>query len=417
MSNSSNSSSSNTGPKLANNLRVWRGMVHTKLPILSPVLFAATYFEDEDAGIGTFCIRPDTLTIRYNPEFAKNNTPETNAFILAHEAGHYLCDHITRRFAMMDKEGKHEFDLELWMIAEDMAVNEIVSGLSGWAVPPDSVPVMDKFKGLTTEQIYQELKKIASQARKSAGKCKHCIEGGRPQGNGKGDPSQDMLKAQIQENANKEMEQLQKNGGLQPGNMPGELRELALRSAPLKRPPNWKELLMRYLIAADFNCRHFDMGTLYKRRLEVDNLALPNLSSSPAAKKFVVSMDNSGSVSDAMFACLKGIIQSAATQLGFQEIIVQHFTTQVMVTDRVTNMKQVEHIKRKADGGTALEDCDAKAAQHRGQFHIILTDGYVAWLRDYSLPTIIVRTVKSTEEPLRTKNLIGSVIADADEAF
>jgi len=409
------------GPKLKNDLRVWRGMVHQKIPILSPVLFAATYIEDETAGIGTFCIRPDTLTILYNPKFAESQTPETNAFILAHEAGHYLCDHITRRFAMMDREGKQIFDLQLWMIAEDMAVNEIVSTLSGWAVPSDTIPVIDAFRGLTTEQIYHELRKDSKGAQKYVKRLQSgcgCMDGsGHGKGDGKGDPSQDMLKAQIQEGATKEMGELQKKGGLPPGNMPGELREMALRFAPLKRPPNWKEMLMRYLIAADFNCKHFDMATLYKRRLEVDSMCLPNLSSSPAAKRFVVSMDNSGSVSDEMFTCLKGIIQSAATQLGFQEIIVQHFTTQVMVTDRVTTLKQVEHIKRKADGGTMLEDCDQKAAGHRGQFHIILTDGYVEWLRDYSLPTIIVRTVESTQEPLRCKNLIGSVIADADEAF
>jgi len=405
------------GPKLKNDLRVWRGMVHQKIPILSPVLFAATYIEDETAGVGTFCIRPDTLTIRYNPQFAASQTPETNAFILAHEAGHYLCNHIERRFAMMDREGKDVFDLQLWMVAEDMAVNEIVSSLSGWAVPQDTVPVIPQFAGMTTEQIYRELQSaIPKGMKKHAEGCRGCLDASGGRDGAKGDPSQDMLKSQIQEGANKEMGEMQKRGQL-PGNMPGELKELAMRFAPLRRPPNWKEMLMRYLIAADFNCKHFDMGTLYKRRLEVDNLCLPNLSSSPAAKKFVVSMDNSGSVSDEMFSCLKGIIQSAATQLGFQEIIVQHFTSHVMVTDRVTTLKQVENIKRKADGGTQLEDCDAKAAGHRGQFHIILTDGYVEWLRAYSLPTIIVRTVKSTEEPLKVKNLIGSVVADADEAF
>jgi predicted metal-dependent peptidase len=393
-------------------------MVHQKIPILSPVLFASTFVEDESAGVGTFCMRPDTLVIRYNPKFANSNTPETNAFILAHEAAHYLCNHIERRFDMMDFEGKETFDLQLWMLAEEMAVNEIVTGLSGWALPPDCVPVIDQFKGLTTEQIYHELKKGLSNAlKKHANGCKQCLDASGGRGAGKGDPSQDLLKAQIQEGATKEMEELQKNGGLPPGNMPGELRELALRFAPLRRPPNWKEMLMRHLIAADSNCKHFDLSTLYKRRLEMDSLCLPNLSSSPSAKRFVVSMDNSGSVSDEMFTCLKGIIQSAATQLGFQEIIVQHFTTQVMVTDRVTTLRQVEHIRRKADGGTALDDCDEKAASHRGQFHIILTDGYVEWLREYSLPTIIVRTVKTTEEPLRCKNLVGSVIADSEEAF
>src|SRR5262249_9090293 len=117
------------------------------------------------------------------------------------------------------------------------------------------------------------------------------------------------------------------------------------------------------------------------------------------------------------FSCLCGVIDSVASTLGFQEIIVQHFTSQVMYTERVMHITGIKKIKRRADGGTQLEDCDRKAREAKGQFHVILTDGYVEWLRDYSIPTIIVRTVRSTQEPVTARNLIGSVIADAQEDF
>lgn len=399
-----------------NNLKEWRHMCHRAVSIFSPILFAATYVEDNvqlAPGMPmTACLRPDMLEIRYNPNWMITRSPEANAFTMAHEAAHYLCEHLPRRLAMKTKEGT-DFELGVWMIAEDLAVNNLVCTLTGWKWPVDGVPEMPEYKGLTTEEIYRELKKLPRQKPKA---CYCCID--PKSGDVKlVDAAGEMLKLQVSETVAKEIKKMCEEKGLQPGNMPGELKEIAARVAPLKRPPNWKEMLKRYLVDTEFNAKYFDPSTLYRRRLSIDGLCVPNLASQPCTKKFIVSIDNSGSVSDAMFNCLIGVINSAAQQLGFQEIIVQHFTTQVMKTERCTTMKQVMNIGRKASGGTELDDCDAKAAEHRGQFHLILTDGYVSWLQEYSLPTIIVRTVASTEEPYRGRNLIGSVIADAEKDF
>ena len=395
--------------------------MHRVMPILSPILYTASYVEDDNPSLAPpgceflFCIRPDTMTITYSPKNTSKQSEEYNAFALAHEAGHYLCDHMPRRKKMESKEGKSEWDFELWMMAEEMVVNRLIQTLSGWPIPEHCVKPIDGWESYTTEETYMELKKLPKSKQPRLPKvCTICIDS---RGNAtiqKSDGTAEMLKVQISEAAAKELKKKIDAGELKPGNLPGELRELATRFAPMKKEPDWREMLKRYMTSTDFNCKNFDPSQLYRRSLP---LCLPNLSSHPVAKKFVVSIDNSGSVGDRMFECLCGIINSAAQQLGFQEIIVQHFTTQVMATERHSTLKGIKNIKRKADGGTALDDCDMRAAKHKGQFHIILTDGYVNWLDSYSLPTIIVRTVKDTQEPIRVRNMIGSVVAAHDEVF
>jgi predicted metal-dependent peptidase len=385
------------------------------------VLYAATFQENEESPVPgltpTFSIQPAKLIIQYSPSFADKMTPEQNGFNLAHESAHYLLEHLDRQFKMEKREGD-QFDHELWLIATDLAVNYLVTQLTGWNIPDHHmVPVNKEWQGLTTEELYEKLKKIRKQLpKRKCGCCMHGKPAGAP-GAEKPNAADEMLKAQLQEAAAQSIKKMVDEGKLQPGNMPGELRELALRFAPLKRPPKWRDLLKRFLIDTSTDCKHLDPSTIFRRRLSIDGLCLPNLSSHPIAKKFVVSIDNSGSVSDEMFSCLCGVIDSVASTLGFQLIIVQHFTSQVMATEKVTHISGVKKITRKADGGTQLEDCDRKAAEHKGQFHVILTDGYVAWLQEYSLPTIIVRTVKKTEEPTVARNLVGSLIADAEEDF
>ena len=122
-----------------NDLRTWRAIVAERCPPVAPVLFAATYIEDGDdknwpEGNGTFCVNPDTLVIRYHPEFVKKQSIEDNAFVLAHEGGHVLCDHVKRRKEMAAREGI-AFQPHIWIMAEEMAVNAACEDIGGWKVP------------------------------------------------------------------------------------------------------------------------------------------------------------------------------------------------------------------------------------------------------------------------------------------
>lgn len=377
--------------------------------MVAAILHACSYREDstEEFWKGTpagdkptFCVNPYTLEVVYSQKFANNNTPEENAFILAHEGTHVLCDHFSRRMAMKKKEGI-AFQPRIFMAAEEMAVNELVMSVGHWSkVPSKGVSPLKDLLSLTTEEKYFELKKRATKVEV------YCMCG---EGEAEGEDSiNDILRSQAINSGRKVA--LESYKGLPPGNMPGELRVMAAGFAKLDKPPDFRELLIRYMTAMTISCSHFDEATIYRNRVLMDGLCIPNLGNKPQASKFVVSIDNSGSVDDARFSLLKSILIEAADQLGFNEIIVQHFTTQVMATERYTDLSKLKTFKRRADGGTALEDCDQKAKRANGVFNIILTDGYVSWLPHYSLPTLVVRTKEGVSGPPKVRNLIADLV-------
>jgi len=396
---------------MKNKLKTWRALACQRVPMIAAILHACSYYENSDkaywqqlgVGEGTFCVNPYTLEVTYSQQFANTHTPEENAFILAHEGVHVLCDHLNRRQKMKQREGI-SFQPHIFEIAEEMAVNELVLSIGGWSKVPGGIEPDTSMTNLTTEEKYFELKK---KAKHITIKCK-CMHGDPKDGDG-GRGMGDILKAQAIKAGRKVA--LENSKGQQPGNMPGELRELASSFAKLYKPPDFRELMLRHMHAMTVSASHFDESTIYRNRMLLDGLCIPNLGNRPQASKFVVSIDNSGSVDDTRFAHLKSILIEAADQLGFNEIIVQHFTTQVMATERYTDLNKLKTFKRRADGGTALEDCDHKAAKTGAVFNIILTDGYVSWLNSYSLPTLIVRTKEEgVSGPPRVRNLIADLV-------
>lgn len=400
-----------------NDLRTWRAIAARQCPMVAPFLFAATYIEEDDMSKwppqtgdkGTFMVNPDTLTVTYSPKFAASQTPEENAYVLAHEGWHVICDHVKRRFDMKAKEGIN-FDHELFDYAAEFAVNALCQQVGGFTMPQVGVQPVPEYIPLSTEEIYYELKKKYPGRKPHI--CKGCID---PNATGTASGSgAELLKQQVQDGAAREA-QAQEGNGQQAGNQPGELKRLLLGMRKFVHAPDWKDLLKRYLIALDFSCKHFDPASIYRRRQDIDGLVVPNLSSQPAGRKFVLSIDNSGSVSDPMWMALKGVMHSVAQQLGFQEIVVQHFTSEVIATERVNTLSALEKVARRGDGGTCIEDCDRKAALERPEFHVILTDGYVShWLNNYSVPTVIVRTCADSTTPSKVRNMIADVLAKVD---
>lgn len=398
----------------ANNLRSWRAIVAEKCPMVAPILYAATYIEDGDdknwpEGNGTFCVNPDTLEVRWHPKFVAEHTVEENAFVLAHEGWHVLCDHIKRRKEMATREGI-AFQPHIWIMAEEMAVNAACEDIGGWKVPEGGVTTPDKLRQLSTEEIYAELKKGA---KKVTIKC-NCIDP-KATGGSTGNEGASLIKQAAMSAANKAIQASTSQGGKDAGNMAGELKRLSLAGLKYNNPPDFRKLLKRALIAFDFSSQEFDASSIYRRRADMDGLVCPNLSTKPTGRKFVLSIDNSGSVSDDMWAALKGVMQEVAQQLGFQEIIVQHFTSEVIATEHLHSISQLNAIDRHGNGGTSIVDCDAKAATFHPQFHVILTDGYVdSWLAKYSVPTVVVRTAGDSTVPPKVSGLIAEILAHVE---
>lgn len=401
---------------MKNDLKTWRALASKRVPMVAAILYACSYYEQDDpewwkladaqpGKAPTFCVNPVTLEVNYSTKFTSANTVDQNAFVLAHEGGHVLCDHLGRRVKMMKREGS-QFIAPLWIMAEEEAVNWLIQSTGGWAkIPIKGVEPQANHKGLTTEEIYFDLKKNCKVVKVPC----NCIDKAAMAGDGKdGSSINDILKAKAIETGRKVA--IEGAKGQQPGDQPGELRELSASFRKLDKPPDFREVLLRYMTSMAISASHFDEATIYRNRVLLDGLCIPNLGNKPQASKFVVSIDNSGSVHYQMFELLKSCLVEGAEQLGFNEIIVQHFTTKVMATERYTDLTKLKGFKRRADGGTALDDCDHKALKAGGVFHIILTDGYVSWLPSYSLPTVIVRPKSDVQPPMKVRNLVADMV-------
>lgn len=399
----------------------WRRQLADRAFLLSPLLHAATVVEDPefrtpDGGPGTFAVEPASLTIRYNPEFAAANSSDQNCGVLAHELCHVLCDHIKRRTAMAKRDGT-TFSLEAWVAAEEMSCNDLVTELFELPLPgkpyisPDAswraLSVEQKYRKLLAEGYPQGAK--GSKPMAGDGSCTH------GDGECEGMPGmQEVVTAAAMDAVMRQLNESMK--GQPPGNMSGELRRLAIRAGIIPRPVDWRTLLRQMLTAADYRkANDFDHSTIYKRRQLIDGLVCPNLSHQPTAQRAVVSIDNSGSVDDGLFAELLGILNDAFQKLGFQQLIIQHFTTEVLATERLNDIRQLRNVGRQACGGTDITEADKLAAKERGQFHIILTDGELYWLPRYSLPTVVVVAGGGGTLPSPTPGLIGAVRMDGGQ--
>ena len=389
---------------LMEKIKRWRRGVCKAIPAFDAILYAATYEEDES--IGTIGINNNTLKIKVNPKFVATQKDADNTFILAHEAAHFLCDHLRRGQAMKRQEGD-DFRVDLFKGAAEYAVNTLVESLSGWSTPKGTeYQPVKKWKLLSTEGIYKEMKKDPANKLPPV----LCLCGGDGK-DGDGKPQSgvaQMVAEQAREAATKTLQE--GLGGKSPGDQVGELRQLLLDRLGLLKPPDWRRKLARYLTALDTNCKHFDPRSIYHRAMcDGRDMVLPNLASESIARRFALSLDNSGSVDDEMFTQILGTVHSATQQLGFKELYVYHFTCAIIKRLRLTTASQIKKIAREGSGGTDIHEVDRQAKQDACMFNIIVTDGYVEWLTSYAVPTLVVLTVEDVQPPPKVHNLIGTV--------
>ncbi|KKN28856.1 hypothetical protein LCGC14_0849960 [marine sediment metagenome] len=389
---------------LMEQIKKWRRGVCKAIPAFDAILYAATY--EEDKSIQTLGINNETLKIKVNPEFVAKQTEADITFILAHEAAHFLCDHLRRRQAMARQEGD-DYRHDLATGAQEYAVNTLVESLSGWNTPKGTeYQPVEKWKMLAWEEIYKEMKKDPANKLPPV----LCLCGGDGK-DGDGKPQTgvaQMIAEQAREATTKTLQQ--GISGQPPGDQVGELRQLLLDRLGLLKPPDWRRQLARYLTALDTNCKHFDPRSIYRRAMcDGRYMVLPNLASEPIARRFALSLDNSGSVCDEMFTQILGTVHSATQQLGFKELYVYHFTCAIIKRLRLTTASQIKKIAREGSGGTDIHEVDMQAKKDACMFNIIVTDGYVEWLTSYAVPTLVVLTVEDVQPPPKVHNLVGTV--------
>ena len=100
-----------------------------------------------DSSVRTASISPSGI-LRMSPAFVEDLVDEDYCFVLAHEVSHLAFLHHARR-------GNR--DPLLWNVACDFAVNLLVADAIGYSAPPVAGLMDVAFRGLTVEQIYEQL--------------------------------------------------------------------------------------------------------------------------------------------------------------------------------------------------------------------------------------------------------------------
>lgn len=132
-------------------------------PYLASVLYGLV--GREAPGLGTIGVT-HTGVLLWDPEFAEGCTPDELAFVLIHECMHMVLGHHGRCVSQNK-------DPQLFNIAGDLSINPAVKTMG--CKPPQGVERAGIFpkdfglpEGLTAEEYYERLRKMADKAKKQA---------------------------------------------------------------------------------------------------------------------------------------------------------------------------------------------------------------------------------------------------------
>lgn len=230
----------------------------------------------EDEGIPTMAT--DGTVFLYNPEFVESLTFDELKFVLAHEVGHCIFQHMFR---------KGQRDHRRWNQAGDYIINDLLNKESIGKMPEHGLhnPQLVQAGGGTTEGVYDLLPEGG---------------GGGGGGNGHGDPLDDCMDAPggPAEKSTAEAEMKVKVAqAAQAAKMMGKMSANLQRfvDAALKPKVDWRDVLRRFVASKVKQDATFARP---KRRFFADDIYLPSLTGETLGE-VVVAIDCSGSIGQA----------------------------------------------------------------------------------------------------------------------
>lgn len=306
----------------------------------------------------------------YNPDFIMTLSDQQLVFLVLHEAGHVLYQHLTL-WRHLWKE-----DADRANRAADYYINNELVKLAkrepGFIQVPPMALVDKRYDGMNTQEIFNKLEK----------------DGGS--GDGFDEHRIEDLSEEEQKDLSRQVEQAIRQGVLLAGKMGGDQSKEV--NALLAPKVDWKEQLRDFMSAA---CAGSDDSTWRKpnRRWLHQDLYMPSAITETVGSVAVV-LDTSGSV-DAHLASLFLSEVRALCEVASPDLVhliecdaqVQNHT----VLDR-ENFHQIEQIKSLRGGGgtdmmTALDYIKEK--QIKPDVALVLTDGYSPWGTAPEFPLLI----------------------------
>lgn len=315
-----------------------------KFPFWSELYFSMTIYDDPS--IPTLCT--DGRNMWVNPTFWAGLTLPLKIAALAHEIGHKMLLHSTRRGS------RHP---ELWNIAADYVVNAILAknGFElgkGWLYDV-------KYEGMSTEAVYHEIEQIAKQQPQGSGGSNSGSGSGNGTYNVPGvsqewkDKWQDIVhaegsKEEIEKQEKQTIDQVQKAmmTAKAHGSVPGGMEAFDDVCTPSREP--WYNHLHRYM--QSLSQSEYNWARINRRHLVQHQIFTP-ANYSESLEHIVFAIDCSGSVFGAAEqANFAGHVNAILAEAKPNKTHVVYFDSRVTRHDEL-DYGQLEFSTRPAGGG------------------------------------------------------------------
>jgi predicted metal-dependent peptidase len=327
--------------------------------------------------------------VMYNPDFIKTLDDKELNFVVLHEALHKAYQHMH----MWKKLWKQ--NPMLANMAADYVVNYAIHEADEHgeiAKRPDSALFDMKYKGMTTKQIFELLKKEQEQngGGGQAGHDSHDWEG-----------SESMSEEEVKETA-KQIDQALRQGEIIRGKMQGNKNRSV--SEILEPKVNWREQLRDFVNAT---CKNKDK-TSWKRphkRFIGHDIYMPSMIGE-AIGQIVIGIDTSGSIGDRELNEFLTEVVAICDDVSPSSIELLYWDTQVAghETYNQGDYKALVQSTKPAGGGGTHVGCVndyIKDKRIQPEAIIILTDGYVEddFGGNWDYPTLWAITSKHITSP------------------
>lgn len=300
------------------------------------------------------------MTIRYNPKFFMELTPEEQVFLMLHETMHIAYLHGVR-FKALTTEKEHR----LWNIAADHVINlQLIK--SGFRMPSDDKAghANKDFEGMSTEEIYKLLMSQPDSGQSSMNDLMPSDGEGDSGASGNSCGLEEKVKDVLVRAALQS-----KMAGDKPGTIPGEIEIFLDKLLNPKLP--WHRILQKYLTAKAKTDYSFQKPN---RRFFPDH-HLPSVFGEGLCN-IAIAVDTSGSVSDADFLQFVSDTHGILRMMKPEQISFIQFDTEIKSVNTVKSVNELEKLKFTGRGGTDVNDITKWANTNKPQVMLVFTDGY-----------------------------------------
>ena len=322
-------------------------------------------------------IATDGRVFYYNPEFITKLDDQEMIFGFAHELGHIIFDHMTRR---------GDRSPQVWNMAGDYVINNMLVRESiGRAIQAVPILLDSKYTGKTADEVYDELMANAVEIKMpfdmhldpdgedgEAGDDEG--SGGKKDGQGrpKMKPLTEEEKKALRDEWREAVLQAAKNAGA--GNVPGDIQRLVKDiTEPVMDLKDLLRIQFSGSLKSDYtwmrpNRKSWHTGAVLPGQLPGEELDI------------VVALDASGSIGEDMLSDFLGMVQGSLDQFTSYKVRVITFDTGVYNEDEFTSDdgRDMSEYNIQGGGGTMFECVWQWMKDNEIHPHqlVMFTDGY-----------------------------------------